>query len=548
MLGFPNLKSPVFGRSHRFLLLAVVAITCLASAQTSNTSGIEAYAAAMKQSSIADRITAMEHFLAMADSGALKADALEVLAWDYRQMSNPSKSTSAAEALLKLDQENAIALAILSEDQRKTALASRNVGEEQFSMATRGLAGLGHLRKPEGMLPANFNVMQRQITGMLNGVAGLGYLDHDDFDNARIHLKDAVNAEPNNARYIYGLALSLLLNKQPDAADGYWYLARAVNLTQGTPSGEQVSQYARERYRHEGGSDAEWNKFLMATATPRSTQPIAVQAGNSSTSENPSGTSSGTSASAASGAGAKGSTSNAQVASASKPSTTTTAKSNPPNDIPISASRARNDHPELNPPPDQRASAASAPERKKTGLSAPNAPISLGILLQTSLLSNDNRREIIAALSEMVQRLRPEDEAFIMAFSNQLDFEQDLTANEKLLEDAIAELKPKSGTALLEGVEFAAGHLKRIGKNPNRVLLIISDGRNSSNMAGSTLSAQLRDVRVDCIGIDVGGEADKALLQRLAAYSGGHASFAASPQQFRAATTQMSENLGIEHR
>jgi len=84
------------------------------------------------------------------------------------------------------------------------------------------------------MLPANFNVMQRQITGMLNGVAGLGYLDHDDFDNARIHLKDAVNVEPNNARYIYGLALSLLLNKQPDAADGYWYLARAVNLTQGT--------------------------------------------------------------------------------------------------------------------------------------------------------------------------------------------------------------------------------------------------------------------------------------------------------------------------
>jgi hypothetical protein len=236
------------------------------------------------------------------------------------------------------------------------------------------------------------------------------------------------------------------------------------------------------------------------------------------------------------------------VASASKPAVTTAANTNPGNDISISSARRRNDHPELNPAPDQQASAAPAATRKDTGLSAPNAPISLGILLQTSLLGNENRREIIAALSEMVQRLRPEDEAFIMAFSSQLDFEQDLTANEKLLEDAIAELKPRSGTALLEGVEFAAGHLKRIGKNPNRVLLIISDGRNSSNMAGSTLSAQLKDVRVDCIGIDVGGEAEKALLQRLAAYSGGHASFAASPQQFRAAATQMTQNLGIEKR
>ncbi len=548
MSGFPRLKRPASACGRRCLLLAIIVLTCFASAQTSNTSDIEAYAAAMKQSSIADRITAMEHFLATADSGSLKTDALEVLAWDYRQMGNPPKSNSTAETLLKLDPDNAVALAILSEDQRKTALAARNVSDDQFSMATHGLTGLSHLRKPEGMLPANFTLMQRQITGMLNGIAGLGYLDHNDYDNARIHLKDAVNVEPNNARYIYGLALALLLNKQPDTTSGYWYLARAVNLTQGTPSGEQVSQYARERYRHEGGSDADWNKFLLATATPRSVQPTAVQAGNSSTSAKPSGTSSPASASTVSDAGVPSSTGNTQVASASKPPVTAAANNNPANDISISSSRRRNDHPELNPAPDQQASAAPVATRKNTGLSAPNAPISLGILLQTSLLGNDNRSEIIAALSEMVQRLRPEDEAFIMAFSNQLDFEQDLTANEKLLEDAISELKPKSGSALLEGVEFAAGHLKRIGKNPNRVLLIISDGRNSSNMAGSTLSAQLKDVRVDCIGIDVGGEAEKALLQRLAAYSGGHASFAASPQQFRAAATQMTQNLGIENR
>lgn len=588
------------------MCVIVLAFQTLATAQSSNTSGIEAYAAAIKQSNIGDRIAAMEHFLTIADSGSLRLDALEVLSWDYRQMGNPSRSNSTAEELLKVDQSNPIALAILSEDQRKTALASQNVSEEQYNMATRGLSGLARLRKPEGMLTANFSLMQRQITGMLNGIAGLGYLDHSDYGNARDHLKNAVNVEPNNSRYIYGLALALLLAKNPDEQNGYWYLARAVNLTQGTPSGVQVAQYARSRYRSAGGSDANWNQYLTATAVPRSSQPAAVQAANApapappATASNSSAaaasspttspaTSPATSASAPSSpatpspsmsaskpssapspasspapsaaaspsasvaaTAAPPATQNTQVAVATAPpspaaaTTTTASKSTPVNIGPPPLAGARvSDHPEWNPPP-QPAAARPAP-RKVAGISAPNAPISLGILLQTSLLSGGNRPEIIAALTEMVQRLRPEDEAFIMAFSSQLDFEQDLTANDQLLLDAMAELKPKAGAALLEGVEFAAGHLKRIGKNPNRVLLIISDGRNSSNKAGSTLSAQLKDVRVDCIGIDVGGEAERALLQRLAASSGGHASFTDNPQQFRAAASQMTQLLGIEN-
>jgi tetratricopeptide (TPR) repeat protein len=584
------LVPPLFsGKALRQLILlisvTVLAFQTLATAQSSNTSGLEAYAKAIKQSNIADRIAAMEQFLTIADSGSLRLDALEVLSWDYRQMGNPSKSSSTAEELLKMDQSNPIALAILSEDQRKTALASQNVSDEQYNMATRGLSGLARLRKPEGMLPANFSLMQRQITGMLNGMAGLGYLDHSDYDNARDHLKNAVNVEPNNSRYIYGLALALLLAKNPDQQDGYWYLARAVNLTQGTPSGVQVAQYARSRYRSAGGSDANWNQYLAATAVPRSSQPAAVQAANAPAPSSPATTASNaspaaspaTSTSAPSSAATSSpsiaaSTSSSTPPSASSPArsataspsasapaaaappatspaaaTTTTASRNTPVNIgppPLAGARS-SEHPELNPPPQQ--AAARPATRKPGGMSAPNAPISLGILLQTSLLSGGNRPEIIAALTEMVQRLRPEDEAFIMAFSSQLDFEQDLTANDQLLLDAMAELKPKSGAALLEGVEFAAGHLKRIGKNPNRVLLIISDGRNSSNKAGSTLSAQLKDVRVDCIGIDVGGEAERALLQRLAASSGGHASFTDNPQQFRAAASQMTDLLGIEN-
>ena len=104
--------------------------------------------------------------------------------------------------------------------------------------------------------------------------------------------------------------------------------------------------------------------------------------------------------------------------------------------------------------------------------------MSLGILIETSLLTNQNRQAIIATLKDIVRNLRVNDEACILVFSDQLDFEQDLTADDTLLEEALGQIRPKPGKALISGIAFAAGHLKRIGKNGNRVLLVISDGRS----------------------------------------------------------------------
>ena len=72
-----------------------------------------------------------------------------------------------------------------------------------------------------------------------------------------------------------------------------------------------------------------------------------------------------------------------------------------------------------------------------------------------------------------------------------------------LLDDALEHLKAGSGAALFEGISFAVGHLDRIGKNRNRVLLVISDGRNTKQSENAPpLSSQIRDVRIDCVGLD----------------------------------------------
>ena len=176
-----------------------------------------------------------------------------------------------------------------------------------------------------------------------------------------------------------------------------------------------------------------------------------------------------------------------------------------------------------------------------------DGPLSLGILIQKSRLTAEDRSAIVFALSDLVRHLRQDDEVFVMGFSNELEFEQDLTRNNKLLEEAIANIKPQSGAALLDAVAFAAGHLDRIAKNRSRVLLVISDGHDAAaHVSEAEINGVLGRVRVDCIGIDVDDAAGMNLLQSLAAESGGQSSFASGPREFRTATWEFAKSMGIE--
>ncbi len=189
---------------------------------------------------------------------------------------------------------------------------------------------------------------------------------------------------------------------------------------------------------------------------------------------------------------------------------------------------------------------AVRPTERTRPLGAPAQALSLGILIETSLLTGHSGTAIIATLKEIVRNMRSNDEACILVFSDQLDFEQDLTADDALLEEALGQVHPRSGQALLSGIAFAAGHLKRIGKNPNRVLLVISDGRAAQTSADSLMfRSQIAGVRIDLIGMDATGPTERDLLSRLAAYSGGKVSFASDAQGFRKAAGQITQGLGL---
>ncbi|MGD0975293.1 MAG: VWA domain-containing protein [Candidatus Korobacteraceae bacterium] len=538
----------LFGRHVRLSLRALIAsVFCLAGAvalqpealaELADKTGLSAYEAALKETGVARQIPALEHFLNIAGNGPLTTSAIEFLVWDYLQTGAPVQAARPAKALLAIDSGNAIALAALVDPR---VGGSPGDARERFRMATRGLAEFGHLQKPVGMTREEFFRVQMQILSTLEGEAGFGYLGQKDYAAAQQYLQQAVATVPNNGRYVYGLAIAMLKQKPPQN-QGYWYLARAVNLSRGTPQGAQIAEFARKQYVDAGGSNSNWDRFLIAAMAPtsatkpniaRSTAPLSSRPDQARRAAAPRPPDS----HAAPVAKPSGQVQSASIAvatpSASKARTGPTA-------VPVLP-------PSQEPAQNTAKAGLQFPPVHKRAFVPRDGPLSLGIVIQKARLTHDDRDAILFALSDLVRHLRQDDEVFVMGFSNELEFEQDLTRNEKLLEEAIAGIKPQSGAALLDAVAFAAGHLDRIAKNRSRVLLVISDGRDAAAHVGSSeINAVLGRVRVDCIGLDVDDVAGMNLLQSLASYSGGQTSFAAGPKQFRAATWEFAKSMGIE--
>ena len=522
------------------LVISLAGISCIAQAQSAGSS-INAYADAIKQSTISERVTAMDRYLSMAGGSKLKTDALEFLVWDHLRLGHQSQSTQRAKELLAISPGNPIAVAVLNQDM-SSASRDKNAAANRLAQLNSAMSGLDQLGKPEGMLDRNFQMLKQQVAIMLNGAVGLSYLAIEDYPQARVALEQAVTSDPNNAQLVYGMGLALLNGKNRDQYRGYWYLARAANLTGGTPQGQEIANYAWRAYVKDGGKAEGWQRY-QASAAALDAPPNPDTGKPSSNAVAASATSSSRSSGKASVAANTASPSNNP--SPAKRTETTEAsnreKSSGKKKTPFGFEDTLHE-----PPSHESAAAPNAPANRPKVIAAPSEAVSLGILIETSLLTSQNRQAIIATLRDIVRNLRTNDEACILVFSDQLDFEQDLTADDKLLEDALGQIRPKQGKALISGIAFAAGHLKRIGRNSNRVLLVISDGRSERTSSDSlTFRSQVAGVRIDCIGVNADGASERALLEQVAAYSGGKASFTSDSGEFRTAALQMTRNIGI---
>ncbi len=528
------------------LVLLCLAFASAAYAQTD--AQLHAYQQVVQQFQNGD-LLALERWASAAPAGYLKNNGIALLVWEYHRIGDNSRAQRWASDLLDAQPDNPLALAILSNSptQPLTETSPHEAGADQaLSMAKRALRGLDQMKIIEGMPESAFYSMKTELRRSLEGSIGYAYYQRNDYVTAREYLRRSVLSAPDNAQLVYALAISDLYANPPDQGEGYQMLARAVNLSQGTPAGAELARFAQQKYQEAGGSTANWNSYLANTRSPaprnspveaRNAPPAPAESAPAASSPETGGTSA--------------------IATSSQP---TSANSAPqPAATSATAAPTAPAQPQPSSPPGQTvelARSTPAPDATRPTIApkppkqlAPaGAPISLGILIETAAATKANREAVVNSLTDLVRRLRGSDEAFIMSYSKELAFEQDLTDNANALEKAMDNIKPLSGTALYDAVAFASGHLKRISRNQKRVLIVISDGSNgTTRISPLELSGELNvsGVEIYCIGLGADTTADQYRLQALAQRTGGRTMFTNDAAQFRRATQEVAQSIGI---
>ena len=443
---------------------------------------------------------------------------LQFVIGEYLRANNIPHALSWAHALEETDKNNGIALALLSNDARNELQRGGVKPAQLLAMASRGLDNLAQVLRPPGMSAGDFADLCRRANAMLSGAAGAAELQMHDYVAARVYLHNAVAIEPNHAGYVYELALADLTGKDANRKEGYWCLARAVNLSRGTQQGIEIARFARAQYVKDGGSTSDWNDYLSATAAPNASAERAIR-----------------------------------MASITPPPTVPQPlpKSTQPTTVAVAKPPAIAKPSISQPAPSVWADDSAPAVVRKRRIPATIGPMSLGILVETSLANKGSRSAVVNSLIDMLRHMSDQDEAFVLTYDNNLVFAQDLTSDPQQLEEALEGIKPQKGAVLDDAIAFAAGHLARIAKYPNRVLLVISDGRNIDSHASPTqTSAEINSagVRIFCIGVDVSESYGRSRLQALSSSTGGQSSFISDPGQFRRATKEMAQNMGIDFR
>ncbi len=498
--------------------IAVALIAALSSAaQSTDTRELQTYVHAVTQASAAARTNGLRDFLSQWPQSSLRKDALEWLAWQTRD-DDRSMAAGYAGEVLKIEPTNTLALAM------KLDAAAPKSAQEQAELAQRGIDGLKSMRAPAGMGAGEFYLVQKEVTAILCAAYGNAAFAHKDYDTAREYLRRAVSISPDDARYAYSLGLADLNGKNQNASEGYFQLARAVNLARGTAAAQQINEFAAERYRKDGGKPSDWNGFLVAAASPTAAAPNAT-----------------TVASAAPAPPATKPPEAYAAPDVHAPSTSVTSTSLP-NASELPRGKVT----------DVEVAGLPGPDAAHRQPFRAGAPLSLGILIEASLANKENRKTIENALGDLVRHLtaNQNSEAFVLSFGKDVVFNEDLTGDYKSLEKAMDRIRPEEGTALLDAVALAAFQLNRVSREGNnRVLLVISDGRNldSKSSAGSAVSQlDSGNVRVYCIGVGALGTDGGQRLQVLASRTGGDTAFIPDASHFRGAAQELAAKFGVE--
>jgi len=185
-------------------------------------------------------------------------------------------------------------------------------------------------------------------------------------------------------------------------------------------------------------------------------------------------------------------------------------------------------------------------------------PVSIGLVIDNSGSMYRKRPSVNKSALDLVLASNPDDEAFVVNFSDEAFIDSDFTADAKKLRDGLSHIDSRGGTALYDAVVASADHLVEEGKRPKQVLVLITDGEDNA----STLNLEQTIHRVQelsgpviySIGLLFGDEMSRAevrharkALEMLSTETGGMAFFPKSIEEVDQIAAEVARDIRSQY-
>jgi VWFA-related protein len=171
-----------------------------------------------------------------------------------------------------------------------------------------------------------------------------------------------------------------------------------------------------------------------------------------------------------------------------------------------------------------------------------DVPVSMALVVDNSGSMMRKRPSVNKSALDLIQASNPQDEAFVVNFSDEAFLDQEFTSDVNKLRDGLAHIESRGGTALYDAVVASADKLAADAKRGKQVIILITDGEDNA----STLNLEQTIRRVQAlsgpviysIGLLFGEEMTHAevrharrALEMLSTETGGMAFFPKSIEQ-----------------
>jgi VWFA-related protein len=141
--------------------------------------------------------------------------------------------------------------------------------------------------------------------------------------------------------------------------------------------------------------------------------------------------------------------------------------------------------------------------QKVTNVSGEDAPLSVGLLVDTSGSMGAKLDISRRAVDEFLKTMNENDEAFVVEFSDKAKLAIGFTNHTDEIENRMMHLESQGLTAMLDGIYLGLEEMKK-AKNPRKALVIISDGGdNNSRYTTKQIQDIVRqaDVQIYSMGV-----------------------------------------------